>query len=294
MNHKHFRLVKTMVIISAWGLMMAACQEDLSPTKLTVEQQATLVASDHAQMMMATQEALDVTAGAMETKGVSSGRVAQGGGHDDYGCAPSVNLTLNIDRNHADSIIYQGTIVINYGDGSSCDKEKKRTGKITDEFSIIVSTKNPLVFSSTETLTFDAFTRDSTTYNGSISVSSANGRRTKVEGKNVAIHYADGTVSAWNGLLNFAYEDVSKRKGEIRVTGSITGTSRQGIGYTATITEDVIFKTGCFGWVRKIPVDGVVTLTTNGTTSVLDYGDGTCDKTYTITVNGETTTETFR
>lgn len=294
MTYNSRTFIKTCVVICAWGLMMASCQEDLAPKKLSVEQQATLVASDHAQMLMATQEALDVTAGAMETKGVSSGRVAQGGGHDDYGCAPSVNLALNIDRNHPDSIIYQGTIVINYGDGASCNQESKRTGKITDEFNIIVSTKNPLVFSSTETLTFDAFTRDSTTYNGAISVSSANGRRTKVEGKNVSIHYSDGSVSAWNGLLNFAYEDVSKRKGEIRVTGALDGTSRQGIGYTATITEDVIFKTGCYGWVRKIPVDGVVTLTTNGTTSVLDYGDGTCDKTYSITVNGETTTETFR
>jgi hypothetical protein len=273
-------------------LILAGCQDDLIPKKLSSSEQAELAAQDHAKLMLATQEALDVTAGAMEEKGVAEGRVKHGD-HDTYGCAPAVNLNLNIDRNHTDSIIYKGSISINYGDGNTCEAKNKRTGKITDDFTIVVSTRNKVRFSMTETVTFEAFTRDSTTYNGIIIVTSANGKKTTVEGNNVAISYADGTTSTWKGTLNFAYEDLSKRKGEIRVTGNISGMSRQGISFTAAITEEVLFRTGCYGWIRKIPVDGVVSISTNGSTSILDFGNGQCDRIYTVNVNGETTQHVF-
>lgn len=281
------------LVILVCSVFLVGCHDDLIPKKLSVKEQAALAAHDNAQMMLATQEVLDVTAGVMEEKGVAEGRVKHGE-HDSYGCAPNVNLTLNVDRNHTDSIIYKGSIAIFWGDGSSCDAKNKRTGKITDEFNIVVSKKNKVVrFSSTETITFEAFTRDSTTYNGIVVVTSANGKRTSVEGNNVAVTYADGTTSSWKGLLNFAYEDVTKRTGEIRVTGNISGTSRQNVGFTASISEDVIFKTGCFGWVKKIPVDGAMSVTTNAIMSTLDFGSGTCDRIYTVNVNGETTTHSF-
>ncbi|HZY82332.1 MAG TPA: hypothetical protein VFE50_22560 [Cyclobacteriaceae bacterium] len=286
-TQKYFLLVCSLIVI-----LLAGCQDDLVPKKLTSEEQAELAAQDNAQTILATQEALDVTAGAMEDKGVAEGRVKHGD-HDNYGCAPAVNLNISIDRNHNDSIVYKGTISVNYGDGSTCDSKNRRTGKITDDFTIVVSTKNKVRFSMTETLTFEAFTRDSTTYNGVIIVGSANGKKTTVEGNNVAISYTDGTTSRWKGILNFAYEDLSKRKGEIRVTGNISGTSRQNVSYTATITEEVLFKTGCFGWIKKIPVDGAMSVSTNGSTSTLDFGSGTCDRIYTVNVNGETTQHVF-
>jgi hypothetical protein len=280
-----------LVALSAITFLIS-CQDDLTPGRLSSKEQANLAAEDNAQMMMATQEMLDITAGAMKDKGVAEGRTKHGD-HDNYGCKPIISLTLNIDRNRADTIIYSGSISVNYGNGSSCDVKNKRTGKITDVFNIIVSTKNKVQFKSTETLTFEGFLRDSLEYNGTIIVGSANLKKTTVEGQNVTIEYTDGTSSLWNGSLTFAYEDVSKKKGEIRVGGKITGTSRQALPFTAVIKEEVIYKPGCFGWIKKIPVDGIVTVTTNGETSTLDYGKGTCDKTYTLTVDGETTTHTF-
>jgi hypothetical protein len=293
MKQVYNRALKGGLVIIACSVFLVGCQDDLIPKKLSSKEQAELAAHDNAQMMIATQEVLDVTAGAMREKGVAEGRVNHGE-HDTYGCAPSVNITLNIDRNHTDSIIYKGSVAINWGDGSSCESKNKRTGKITDAFNIIVSKKNKVLrFSSTETITFEAFTRDSTTYDGVIVVTSANGKRTSVEGNNVAVTYADGTTSSWKGVLNFAYEDVSKRKGEIRVSGNISGMSRQAVGFTAMITEDVVFKGGCFGWIKKVPVDGGLSVTTNAIASTLDFGSGTCDRIYTVSVNGETTTHSF-
>lgn len=283
---------KSLVPITVLFLLLSACQDDLIPKKLSVEDQAELAAQDNAHMMIATQEVLDVTAGAIQDKGVSEGRVKQGD-HDKYGCAPSINLTLNVDRNHPDSIIYSGTVIINYGDGSTCDATNKRMGKITDAFTIIVSTKNKLRFSSTETVTLEGFTRNNTAFNGVIITTSANGKKTSVEGNNVAIEYQDGTTSSWSGKLAFGYEDFTKKKGEISITGSISGTTRQAVGFTANISEAVVFKTGCFGWIKKVPVDGVISVTTNGASSTLDFGSGACDRVYTVTVDGESAQHTF-
>jgi hypothetical protein len=124
-------------------------------------------------------------------------------------------------------------------------------------------------------------------------VGSTWGKETTVEGNNVSITYDDGTNATWKGRLKFAYEDVSKKKGELRVTGDISGNTRQGAGYTANIMEEVIFKTGCYGWIKKVPVDGTVNITTNATMSTLEFGSGTCDRIYTVSVNGETTTHSF-
>ena len=274
-------------------LLMISCQEDLVPKKLSSKDQAELAAHDNAEMMIAIQQALDVTAGAMENKGVAEGRVKQGGSHDKYGCAPSVNLTLNIDRNHPDSIIYSGNIIINYGDGSSCPSTDKRTGKITDEFKISISLKNKIGFISKEKITFENFIKGNTSHDGVITVTSANGKKTTVAGTGMSIGYDDGTTAKWNGNLVFSYEDVLKKKGELRISGSISGTSRQGNPFTATVSQDLLFKTGCLGLTRQIPVSGKVSITTYGSSSVVDYGDGTCDKTYTVTVDDEAETYTF-
>ena len=273
--------------------IMIGCQEDLIPKKLSSSDQAELAARDNAEMMIAIQEALDVTAGAMEDKGVAEGRVKQGGSHDTYGCSPSINLTLNIDRNHPDSLIYSGSIIINYGDGNTCSSTDKRTGKITDQFKITISLKNKLKFSSTENITFENFIKGKSSYDGVISVASTNGKKTNVSSTGMTVGYEDGTTASWKGNLAFAYEDVSKRKGELKISGNISGTSRQAMPFTATITNDLLFKTGCLGLTKQIPVSGKLTITTNGATSNVDYGDGTCDKAYTVTVDGEAETYTF-
>jgi hypothetical protein len=274
-------------------LIMIGCQEDLIPKKLSSSQQAELSARDNAQAMITIQQALDVTAGALQDKGVAQGRVALEGNHDDYGCAPSVNLTLNVDRTKTDSLIYSGTIIINYGDGSSCSSTDKRTGKITDDFRIAVSTRNLMVFVANETITFDNFIRDNSSFDGAFKVRSASGKKTNVSTKGMVLGYNDGTTSAFNGNLTFAYATATGRKGDLTIAGNVSGTSRQGMPFTATITQGLVFKGGCLGLTKKIPVSGKISIQTNGATSDVDYGDGSCDKSYNVTVDGQTETHTF-
>ncbi|MEI9918231.1 MAG: hypothetical protein WDO14_05445 [Bacteroidota bacterium] len=285
--------MKKCISVVAILLILIGCGEDLVPKKLSSSDQAELSARDNAQTLIAIQEALDVTAGAMEDKGVAEGRVKQGGSHDNYGCAPSVNLTLNIDRTKPDSLIYSGTIIINYGDGNSCSSTDKRTGKITDEFKISISTKTKIAFIAKEKITFANFIKDNSSFDGAFIVTSANGKKTSVTSKGMAVGYSDGTTSSWNGNLTFTYEDILKRKGELRIAGNISGTSRQGMPFTATITQELVFKSGCLGLTKQIPVSGKVSIQTNGAASAVDYGDGTCDKNYDVTVDGDTESYSF-
>ena len=282
---------KSLAMVAA--LVLIGCHEDLIPKKLSSGEQAEQSARDNAQTMITIQQALDVTAGALADKGVAEGRVKQEGGHDDYGCAPSVNLTLNVDRTHPDSLIYSGTIIINYGDGGSCASTDKRTGKITDDFRISISSKNANMFRAAETIKFDNFIQSGSSFHGAFKVTSTTGKRTKVSSNGMALGYNDGTTSTLNGNLTFGYGNVSSRMGYLRVTGNISGTSRQRMPFKASITQELLFKGGCLGLTKKIPVSGKIAIQTNGSTSDVDYGDGTCDKTYNVTAEGQTATHTF-
>ena len=79
-------------------------------------------------------------------------------------------------------------------------------------------------------------------------------------------------------------------------TSTASGTNRKGYSYQMQVTKDIVYKVSCLESKIFIPVSGTKTLTvTKGTNTAqitVDYGDGTCDKTVTITVNGKTETVT--
>ncbi len=72
----------------------------------------------------------------------------------------------------------------------------------------------------------------------------------------------------------------------LQVTGGASGTNRKGVSYVMEIVEPITFKRAC--WADKIfmPVSGIKEITTDRAVVVVDYGDGTCDRKVTITVNG--------
>ena len=65
--------------------------------------------------------------------------------------------------------------------------------------------------------------------------------------------------------------------------GSFSYVSSLGDSYTWDIIEPIISDFTCIYW---IPVSGIEEGTFNEDTYSIDYGDGTCDNKYTITVNG--------
>jgi len=79
---------------------------------------------------------------------------------------------------------------------------------------------------------------------------------------------------------------------EYATTGTASGTNRKGKNYTTTILTPLISKTSCNNYL--FPVKGTMNLGVNGddTKFLLDFGDGTCDRTFTVTYKGRTRTVT--
>jgi hypothetical protein len=75
-------------------------------------------------------------------------------------------------------------------------------------------------------------------------------------------------------------------------TGTANGTTRKGRTYNNTITLPLISKTTCQN--QLFPIAGTISMSVNGfdTPFILDFGSGTCDKTFTISYNGRTKTIT--
>lgn len=73
---------------------------------------------------------------------------------------------------------------------------------------------------------------------------------------------------------------------EYDITGSASASSTNGNGYEALITSALHVKVGC-AYVTK----GTLEFTPTGKAMrVIDYGDGACDQTFTVTINGITYT----
>ena len=78
--------------------------------------------------------------------------------------------------------------------------------------------------------------------------------------------------------------------------GQATGKCKNGNTYQMLITKDLVHKISCLANKVFIPVSGtkVITVTTSTETREysVDYGDGTCDNSITVTVNGKVKTIT--
>lgn len=95
--------------------------------------------------------------------------------------------------------------------------------------------------------------------------------------------YSSDRVRTWTAgsetELNF-FDD------EYDITGSANANSTNGNGYVATITSALHVKVGC-----PYIMSGVLEFTPTGKLMrTINYGDGTCDNTFTVTVNGVTYT----
>ncbi|NOT74110.1 MAG: hypothetical protein HOP08_04215 [Cyclobacteriaceae bacterium] len=266
-------------------------KDQLSPAQKQANAEST--AEDNSQIIYATQEMMDVTSGAFAEKGITEGRAITGGREMTWGCNPSISGNFNINTSIADSVIYTGSITVDYGTGENCDALQRRTGKITDNFVYAISLKNNSLFTIREDISFVGFKKDSVQFDGNVILAAATKSPTTVEAKGAKLSYADGTSAQWNGVLSFEYERVKNTRnwggGMITVTGSLSGKSRSNTNFSALISSGIVFKNTCSGRHQYIPVSGVIDINSDGIDSKVDYGAGICDKMFTITTGGTTT-----
>jgi hypothetical protein len=78
------------------------------------------------------------------------------------------------------------------------------------------------------------------------------------------------------------------------ITGSASGSNRLGQEFTSTITEALVFTLSCMGEGIFVPAKGVQVITRPAKPLItLNWGNGTCDRVVTISMNGRSRTITL-
>lgn len=109
----------------------------------------------------------------------------------------------------------------------------------------------------------------------------------------VNVYYFDGQTANWSAdkIKEWTQGESTPDLNDdvFVITGTVTGTNRNGVPVSATITTPIT-KNACQWY-----VSGVVEITRgNFPTITLDYGNGNCDNLATLTVNGHTKTITLK
>ena len=178
---------------------------------------------------------------------------------------------------------------IDFGDGScECPCGHTRSGKIHVSLSDWWRNEGSLREISFEDFTFDGNKIEGTKTILNKGLNDAGNMYFEKKLTDGKITYEDSTSMSWDckkeaeliegGSTFLFFDDVWS------VTGSGSGVNLDGKSFTMTITSPLIYKNGCF-----YPVSGVVTIETEGEdTKTIDYGNGECDNTITVTIGDET------
>lgn len=98
----------------------------------------------------------------------------------------------------------------------------------------------------------------------------------------------DGRIIQREGTFTKTW---NRKSGEISVEGSASGVNRNGVAYSTTITSPLLYKQDCFSEGFFMAVQGNRTISrTNKADATIAYGEGECDKTVALTLNGESRT----
>ena len=107
----------------------------------------------------------------------------------------------------------------------------------------------------------------------------------KVTLTNGKVTLSDGSVITRSG--NFT-RIADREKGEITVSGSASGTNRFGLEYVSEIKTPLVYQTSCAADGIYMPAKGIKSISRTGKANLeVDFGDGNCDKSLTISGEGE-------
>jgi hypothetical protein len=236
------------------------------------------------QIFVLAQDVLDATSGVLSEEGIAIERPAGSPAN----CSPALVREYIQDLSHYDTAIYAGTIIMDYGNGSTCENPNAvKKGKIEDFFTYIINYRDAITFSVKQTVTFTDFVRDSLKYDGTLKLTAETGSPDTLKTQGSKITYKDGSSIKWNGVLIYDPSDPEAVNGNRKISGNIYSSSNEGNPFTATIITPLRYQF-CAGENSLTPVAGRIEIKVNQYTSIVDYGDGECDRLFTITVKGNT------
>ncbi len=285
-------LLKSLVAIVAAAFLVTFSSCD--PQEKPLQEEAAYVAEDVVSDL-AFEDADDLAGLAMLSDAATSGgRVSE---------EPRV-ITINDPRCNCDNLVVTitldpesapehpiGTIVIDFGEGCTDLLGNVRKGKIIINFN-----GRRFLPGSYITTTFEGYSINDIALEGirtltNVSESTEEAPVFEAELEDGKATWPDGTMATrehcfvreWQRAANPLHDQLVVSQCADREVAA-SGTNRRGRTYTMEIVEPLVYKRGC-----PIAVSGIKEFTdvNSGKVITVDYGDGECDRTVTITVNGQ-------
>lgn len=182
--------------------------------------------------------------------------------------------------------VFPDTIVIDWGTSGCID----RNGRVK-RGSIQVIITGPMQYpGSKRTTTFNNYSVDSVGLTGTvvvenISPDSVSCRVLRRNVTNAQLTFPDGTFRAWNATHTRTQTQGCQTKTILddawSITGGSNGQTRAGNAFTSNITTPILRSASC-----PRPTTGTVSSSVGSNNWVIDFGNGTCDRTATVSFNG--------
>lgn len=268
---------------------LISCNDEDTP-KLTSNDTAIVQTEAETDAYFEDADDMTVTAVASDDATFTGGKVSSGGRKVNSQDSRFDCATIEIVIDEASTFeTPKGIITIDFGDGCEGPRGNVREGKI-----IIAFEGRRFLPGSTLVTTFENYKINGVQIEGTRTVSNVTGSieaapmfRIQVEDGKAT--WPDGTFAT--RVADFTREWVRANnalKDEWHLAGSAAGTNRNGNSYTMEILDTLVYKSEC-AIKNKIfmAVSGSKVITTGERQILIDYGSGDCDRSVTITINGE-------
>jgi len=280
------KLAVSVLMFAAMAIVVSSCKSN--EDTFSAEDVAT--SSNESTSESQTSETDDVAAGVLNTNDAAPGRVEAGADDIRIACATITKGANNTKES--------GVITIDFGTTGCTDAAKNtRKGKMI----ITYSGGRWFLAGSTHTIKFSGYSINDVKFSDNdtrtvTNVSTPNSPLTWTVTSSHALTYPDGTTTSravnftkkWNRTTNITDDTwtISQTTG---AANAASGTNKKSKSYTMKITTPLVYSRSC-ALSNKVflPISGSKTITVNSKDIVFDYGTGTCDNTFTVTVNGKT------
>ncbi len=176
------------------------------------------------------------------------------------------------------------TITINFGEGCTSGDDITRSGAITINYTDRRNVAGAVITTTFENYFVNGNQVEGTRVLENISDGTSNQRAFRVTVTGGQITFEDGTTRTFQGTRTRTHTlEETSRELTVTVTGSRSGTNREGTAFSMEITSPLVFTYSCRQVGVRVAVSGNRELTRDGATLGIDYGDGTCDNEVTIT-----------
>ncbi len=275
------------VIALSLGFIFTACNKEEKEVAPKEAQQEEVAVEDNASGLSESDEIVAIADDAMNRGGAGM-RIAAG--HETYESAYGATITVTKNANST------GTITIDFGAGVTGSDGRTRKGKILVDYSGQYHTSN-----SRQVITFSNYYVNEHKIEGKKTLLTATDLSgssypifvTLIQVEGGKITWKDGKITEWSGERTRRYDYkntlLDLNDDVLTITGTITGKSRDGVGFTATTTSPLVLSISCaISQKSWLPLQGMLEVTPQaGSKRTVNYGSGNCDRTFTVSVNNK-------